>query len=104
MGFLAIDEIAGRLGVSVNKLKFKALLGETVLFGEKVLLVKPQTFMNNSGEALREVMSFYKAKPGDLMVIYDDIDLATGALRVRASGSSGSHNGMKSIIYQLQYF
>ena len=103
MGFLAIDEIAGRLGVSVNKLKFKALLGETVLFGEKVLLVKPQTFMNNSGEALREVMNFYKAEPGDLLVIYDDIDLATGVLRVRASGSSGSHNGMKSVIYQLQY-
>ena len=103
MGFLAIDEIAGRLGVSVNKLKFKALLGETMLFGEKLLLVKPQTFMNNSGEALREVMNFYKVSPGDLMVIYDDIDLATGALRIRASGSSGSHNGMKSVIYQLQY-
>ena len=103
MGFLAIDEIAGRLGVSVNKLKFKALLGETMLFGEKIILVKPQTFMNNSGEALRELTNFYKSEPGDLFVIYDDIDLASGALRVRASGSSGSHNGMKSVIYQLQY-
>lgn len=103
MGFLAIDEIAGRLGVSVNKLKFKALLGETMLFGEKLLLVKPQTFMNNSGESLREVMNFYKAEPEDLFVIYDDIDLHTGDIRVRKSGSSGSHNGMKSVIYQLQY-
>ncbi|MBQ9912394.1 MAG: aminoacyl-tRNA hydrolase [Firmicutes bacterium] len=103
MGFLAIDEIAGQLGVSVNKLKFKSLIGETMLFGEKIILVKPQTFMNNSGEALREIMSFYKAMPEDLFVIYDDIDLSTGSLRVRASGSSGSHNGMKSVIYQLQY-
>ena len=103
MGFLTVDEIAGRLGVQINKLKFKALLGETMLFGEKVILVKPQTFMNNSGESLREIMSFYKADPEDLFVIYDDIDLETGALRIRASGSSGSHNGMKSVIYQLQY-
>ena len=103
MGFLAVDEIAGRLGVKINKLKFKALSGETILFGEKIVLVKPQTFMNNSGEALREVMNFYKAEPKDLFVIYDDIDLEAGALRVRASGSSGSHNGMKSVIYQLQY-
>ena len=103
MGFLAVDEIADSLGVQINKLKFKALLGETVFFGEKLILVKPQTFMNNSGEALREIMNFYKAEPEDLFVIYDDIDLETGKLRVRASGSSGSHNGMKSVIYQLQY-
>ena len=103
MGFLALDEIAGRFGVSVKKLKFKSLLGETSLFGEKIVLVKPQTFMNNSGEAVREVMNFYKAGPEDLFIIYDDIDMERGRLRVRASGSSGSHNGMKSVIYQLRY-
>ncbi|MBR0417091.1 MAG: aminoacyl-tRNA hydrolase [Firmicutes bacterium] len=102
MGFLTVDEIAGRLGVAVNKLKFKALMGEINLFGEKIILVKPQTFMNNSGEAVREVMNFYKADPKDLFVIYDDIDIKSGSIRVRASGSSGSHNGMKSVIYQLQ--
>ena len=102
-GFLAIDEIARRLGVEINKLKFKSLYGEVNFFGEKIILVKPQTFMNNSGEALREITNFYKTQPEDLFVIYDDIDLPQGAVRVRASGSSGSHNGMKSVIYQLQY-
>lgn len=103
MGFLAIDELAERLNIKVNKLKFKALLGEGRIGDEKVILVKPQTYMNLSGEALRPIMEFYKASPADLMVIYDDIDLPLGAIRVRGKGSSGSHNGMKSIIYQLQY-
>lgn len=103
MGFLAVDEIAGRFNVQVKKLKFKALLGEFNLNGEKVILVKPQTFMNASGEALRQVMDFYKAQPDELLLIYDDIDIPTGALRMREKGSAGSHNGMKSVIYQLQY-
>jgi len=103
MGFLAVDELANKLSVSVNKLKFKALIGETNINGEKVILVKPQTYMNLSGEALKPLMDFYKAKPEDLLVIYDDIDLELGHLRVRTKGSAGTHNGMKSIIYSLQY-
>lgn len=103
MGFLAIDEISRRLNVKVNKLKFKALIGETFIGTEKVILVKPQTFMNLSGESLRMIMDFYKAAPEDLMVIYDDIDIPLGTLRMRSQGSAGSHNGMKSIVYQLQY-
>ncbi|MDO5331863.1 MAG: aminoacyl-tRNA hydrolase, partial [Bacillota bacterium] len=70
---------------------------------EKVILVKPQTFMNLSGESLREIVNFYKIEPDHLIVVYDDIDLATGQLRIKPSGSSGTHNGMKSVIYQLQF-
>lgn len=103
MGFLVLDEIAESLGVKINKLKFKALIAETSVDGEKLLLVKPQTFMNSSGESLREIMSFYKLKASDLLVIYDDIDIPLGTLRFRIKGSAGSHNGMKSIIYQLCY-
>lgn len=103
MGFKTLDVLSSRLGISITKLKFKALLGEGLSDGEKIVLVKPQTYMNLSGEALRPIMDFYKETPNHLIVIYDDIDLDLGALRVRPSGSSGSHNGMKSVIYQLQY-
>lgn len=102
MGFTTIDLLADRLGVQVKQLKFKALIGEARIGSEKVLLVKPQTYMNLSGEALRPIMDYYKVEPSHLMVIYDDADLAVGAVRIRPSGSSGSHNGMKSVIYQLQ--
>ena len=102
MGFLTVDVLAGRLGIAVNKLKFKALLGEGSVGGEKVLLVKPQTFMNLSGESLREIMAYYKEDTARLLVIYDDIDIPAGSLRIRPSGSAGTHNGMRSIIYQLQ--
>jgi len=103
MGFLAIDELADKLGISMNKLKLKALMGEGMINGEKVILVKPQTYMNLSGEAVKPIMDFYKAEAKDLLVIYDDIDLELGHLRVRTKGSAGSHNGMKNIIFQLQY-
>ena len=103
MGFKALDVLSSRLGVSVSKLKFKALTGEGLYNGEKILLVKPQTFMNLSGESLRPLMDFYKESPGHLIVIYDDVDLPLGALRIRGGGSSGTHNGMRSVIYQLQY-
>ena len=101
MGFLTMDVLASRLGINIDKLKFKALLGEGRIGGEKVVLVKPQTFMNLSGEALRPIVDFYKLPMENLIVVYDDIDLPLGAVRVRKKGSSGSHNGMKSVIYQL---
>ncbi len=102
MGFIAIDYLAEKLGVSVNKIKFKGLLGETVYNGEKVMLLKPQTYMNLSGESIREIVQFYKIEPENIMVIYDDIDLDTGKIRIRAKGSAGTHNGMRNIVFQLQ--
>ena len=102
MGFLVLDELASKYGIKVSRIKHKALVGEGNIAGEKVLLVKPQTYMNLSGESLREVMSYYKVPIENLVVIYDDLDLETGTLRIRKKGSAGSHNGMKSVIYQLQ--
>ena len=102
MGFLVLDEFASKHGIKVSKIKHKALCGDGIIAGEKVLLVKPQTYMNLSGESLREVMAYYDVPAENLIVIYDDLDLETGALRIRKKGSSGSHNGMKSVIYQLQ--
>lgn len=101
VGFLTIDILAEKLGIKVNKIKHKALTGEGFVGGEKVILVKPQTYMNLSGESIREVLSFYKADTEKLIVIYDDIDLPMGTLRIRKKGSAGTHNGMKSIIYQI---
>ncbi len=103
MGFLTIDVLAGRLGISVDRLKFRSLLGEGRAGGEKVVLLKPQTYMNLSGEAVRQAFEFYKPDHADLLVIYDDVDLPLGALRIRPGGSSGTHNGMKSVIYQLGF-
>jgi len=103
MGFRTIDVLAEKLNTPVKSLKFKALLGEGRIGTEKIVLVKPQTFMNLSGESLREVVAYYKVEPEKLIVVYDDIDLDLGHLRIRAGGSSGSHNGMKSVIYQLQF-
>ncbi len=101
MGFLALDLLAEKLGVKVDKLKFEALTGEGRIDGKKVLLMKPQTYMNLSGESVREAMSFYKEPIENLIVIYDDIDLPEGNLRIRPSGSSGTHNGMRNIIFLL---
>ncbi len=101
VGFLTIDVLAEKLGIRVSKIKHKALTGEGFISGEKVILVKPQTYMNLSGESIREILSFYKADPERLVVIYDDIDLPMGSLRIRKKGSAGTHNGMKSIIYQI---
>lgn len=99
VGFDAIDKIADEFSINVDTLKFKSLCGKGIIGGEKVLLMKPQTFMNNSGEAIREAMNFYKFNPEDeLIIIYDDINLDVGRLRIRAKGSAGGHNGIKSII------
>ncbi len=102
MGFITIDYLAEKLDVNVNKIKFKGLLGETNYKGEKVILLKPQTYMNLSGESVREIMQFYKIDIENLIVIYDDIDLDTGKIRIRAKGSAGTHNGMRNIVFQLQ--
>lgn len=102
MGFLVIDRLAEKNDIKVNKIKHKSLVGDGFISGRKSLLVKPQTYMNLSGEAVREVMDYYDVDTEDLIVIYDDFDIELGSIRIRKKGSAGSHNGMKSIIYQLQ--
>lgn len=98
-GFMAIDAIAARYGIRVTEKKHKALCGSGVVEGQKVLLVKPETYMNLSGESVAEVLGFYKLDPQEeLLVIYDDISLAPGNIRIRKKGSAGGHNGIKSLI------
>lgn len=102
VGFMTIDYLANKYDIDVRKLKFKSLYGQGKISGHKVMLIKPQTYMNNSGEAIRELKNFYKFDIDKLIVIYDDIDIDFGTIRIRKKGSAGSHNGMKSIIYQIQ--
>jgi len=101
IGFEVMDYIADQYNVKINKLKFKSLFAETKIAGEKVYLIKPQTYMNLSGEALREFSAFFKIAPENIIVINDDISLEAGKIRLRRKGSAGGHNGLKSIIYQL---
>lgn len=96
-GFMAIDEIASKLNIKLNKNKFEAIIGEGIENGEKIMLAKPQTYMNLSGESIIEILDFYKIPLSDLIVIYDDIDLPFGGLRIKPSGSAGTHNGMRNI-------
>lgn len=103
VGFLTIDYLAKKHNIKVKKIKFKSLYGQGEISGHKVMLIKPQTFMNNSGEALRELYNFYKFEHDKLIVIYDDIDIEFGSIRIKKKGSAGTHNGMKSIIYNLKY-
>lgn len=101
-GFEVIDILSERFHIDVDSRKFKALAGNGVIGGQKVLLMKPQTFMNLSGEAVQEAVSFYKADPASqLIVLYDDISLDPGLIRVRAKGSAGGHNGIRNIIQML---
>lgn len=100
-GFLFVELLCGKLNFTVKKLRFKSLTGDTVIAGHRVLVMLPQTFMNNSGEAVRECASFYKIPPERILVVYDDISLPVGTVRIRKSGSDGGHNGIKSIIYHL---
>lgn len=101
-GFEALDRLADRYRIAVETKKFQALCGSGVIEGQKVLLLKPQTFMNLSGESIRAACDFYKIDPEqELIVLYDDISLAPGQLRIRAKGSAGGHNGIKNIIAQL---
>jgi len=101
VGFMVIDELARRWNIGVTQNKFKALVGEGYVRGEKVHLLKPMTYMNLSGESLRAFADFYKADIADLIVIYDDLDTPLGKIRLRYQGSSGGHNGIKSIIQHL---
>lgn len=101
IGFHFIDYIADELGVKVTKLKFKGLYGETRFGDEKLLLVKPQTYMNLSGESIREFAAFYKIPTQNIIIVHDDVSLDRGNIRIRPKGSDGGHNGLKSIIYQL---
>lgn len=99
IGFDVIDELASQMGVQVNTRRHKALCGIGMIGNEKVILVKPQTYMNNSGESVREVTDFYKLDPQqEIIIIADDISLDVGKIRIRAKGSAGGHNGLKSII------
>ncbi|MCR5000230.1 MAG: aminoacyl-tRNA hydrolase [Lachnospiraceae bacterium] len=101
-GFDTIDILADKNNISIDTAKFRALIGKGMIGGEKVILVKPQTYMNLSGESLREVVDYFKVDPAaDLIVIYDDIYLDPGNIRIRKKGSAGGHNGMKSIISHL---
>ncbi len=101
VGFMFIDRLAQRMDADVKQLKFKSLYRSINIDGVKVLIVKPQTFMNNSGEAVRDILNFYKIPPENLIVVFDDVSLDVGKLRIRKKGSDGGHNGIKSIIYQL---
>ena len=101
VGFEVIDKLADRYDIDVSERKHRAFCGRGVIEGQKVLLVKPQTFMNLSGESLRSVLDYYKVLPEELIVIYDDISLPPGQLRIRLKGSAGGHNGIKNIIAHL---
>jgi PTH1 family peptidyl-tRNA hydrolase len=101
IGFMAIDAIASRHGIAGFRQKFRSLIAEGTIGGEKVLLLKPQTYMNNSGDAVREVVDFYKLAPDDVTVLYDEIDLVPGKVRIKRGGGNGGHNGLRSIDPQI---
>jgi PTH1 family peptidyl-tRNA hydrolase len=101
VGFEAIDYLAQKLGFEVSKIKFKGIIGEKNINGEKTIFLKPSTYMNLSGESVREAAAFYKIPIENIIVIYDDVALEVGRLRIREKGSDGGHNGMKSIIGQF---
>lgn len=101
-GFLFLDALAERMQAPVTRLKFQSLFADGELAGRRCLLLKPQTFMNHSGQAVWEAAAFYKIPPERILVVYDDISLAPGVLRIRRKGSDGGHNGIKSILYHLE--
>ena len=100
-GFMAIDYIADALGVKISRLKFRSLTAEATIKDTRVLLMKPETFMNNSGEAIGEAAAFYKIPPENIIVLHDEISFDVGIMRIRRKGSAGGHNGLKSIIANL---
>lgn len=101
VGFVALDYLAQCYNIPVDRLKFKGAFGEGRIAGEKCILLKPHTYMNLSGESVRDCAEFYKIPAENIIIMYDDVALNVGALRIRPGGSAGGHNGMKSIIYQL---
>ena len=100
-GFLTSEVLAQRNNIRLDRSKFKGCYGTGKISGEDVMILRPQTYMNNSGESVVEAAKFYKIDPARIIVVYDDIDIPVGKIRVRPSGSAGTHNGMKSIIYHL---
>ncbi len=100
-GFLAIDNLAASVGVKIDRMKFRALVAEASIGGVRVLLMKPQTFMNSSGEAIGDAAAFYKIPPENVIVLHDEISFEPGIMRIRRKGSAGGHNGLKSIIAHL---
>lgn len=101
VGFSVIDALGSKYNIDVDTAKHKGLIGKGIIEGQRVILVKPLTFMNLSGECIREVLDYYKAGADDLIVVFDDISLEPGKLRLRAKGSAGGHNGIKSVIAHL---
>ncbi|MBQ9940441.1 MAG: aminoacyl-tRNA hydrolase [Clostridia bacterium] len=102
IGFMTLDYIAQKNNFKINSFKFKALTADVIFGGKRVLFMKPETFMNNSGEAVVQAADFYKIPPEKIIIIYDDISLSPGVMRIRRKGSDGGHNGIKSIIYHLE--
>lgn len=102
MGFDTINKLAQKHNIETNKSKFKGIYGTGNIQNQKVILLKPQTYMNLSGESIKEIVNFYHIKPEEIIVIYDDIDTEKGKIRIRKKGNAGSHNGMKSVIENLQ--
>lgn len=100
-GFMALDYIEEKYNFKTNKVKFKSLVGETTFAGKRVLFMRPQTFMNLSGEAIREAADFYKVPSDNIVIIYDDVSFDPGTMRIKRKGSAGGHNGIKNIILQL---
>ena len=101
MGFDTINKLANEYNIKINKNKFKGLCGSGIIENEKVILLKPQTYMNLSGESIKEAMAFYKIKSENIIVIYDDIDIEPGMIKIRKKGGPGGHNGMKSVISEI---
>ncbi|MBQ1893428.1 MAG: aminoacyl-tRNA hydrolase [Clostridia bacterium] len=102
-GYMALDILADRFNIDIARHNFRSVYGEGRIGTEKVVLAKPETFMNNSGFAVRDLVNWYKVPNDHLIVVYDDADIPVGTLRMRAAGSAGTHNGMKSIVYQLGF-
>ncbi len=101
MGFDTINKIAKKYNIEFSKTKFKGIYGTGTIEGEKVILLKPQTFMNLSGESIKEIIDFYKLNTDNLIIIYDDIDIEPGIIKLRKTGGPGTHNGMKSVIKEI---
>lgn len=101
MGFDVINKLADRYNIDVNKKKFDSVYGKGEIEGQKVVLVKPQTYMNLSGEAVGKFVSYYKVNPDEIIIIYDDLDIEKGIIKIRKKGGPGTHNGMKSVVYEL---
>lgn len=100
-GFLCLDVLSDRFGFTTDRVKFRSLTADVMINGHRCLVMRPQTYMNNSGEAVRDAASFYKIPPEKCLIIFDDIDIPFASLRVKRKGSAGSHNGIKSIVYHL---